>query len=69
MRIFVAGATGAVSRKLVPLLIAMGHSVIGSTRRAAKAGMLKELGAEPAIADGLDAASMRGAVTAAAPGS
>lgn len=67
MRIFVAGATGAVGRKLVPLLIAMGHSVIGSTRRAAKAGMLKELGAEPAIADGLDAASMRGAVTAARP--
>lgn len=67
MRIFVAGATGAVGRKLVPLLVAAGHSVIGSTRSTAKAGLLRELGAEPAIADGLDAAAMRTAVTAARP--
>lgn len=67
MRIFVAGATGAVGRKLVPLLVAAGHSVIGSTRSTAKAGLLRELGAEPAFADGLDAAAMRAAVTAARP--
>lgn len=67
MRIFVAGATGAVGRKLVPLLVASGHAVIGSTRSAAKAGILRELGAEPVIADGLDAAGMGAAVTAARP--
>jgi nucleoside-diphosphate-sugar epimerase len=67
MRIFVAGATGAVGRQLVPLLLASGHSVIGSTRNAAKADMIRALGAQPVIADGLDAASMREAVTAARP--
>ena len=67
MRIFVAGATGAVGRQLVPLLLASGHSVVASTRSAAKAGSLRELGAEPAIADGLDAADMRSTVIAARP--
>lgn len=67
MRIFVAGATGAVGQYLVPALIAAGHSVVGTTRSAARAGLVRRLGAEPAVADGLDAGSMRAAVSAAKP--
>lgn len=67
MRIFVAGATGAVGQYLVPALVAAGHSVVGTTRSAAKADVVRRLGAEPAIADGLDAGSMDAAVSAAKP--
>jgi nucleoside-diphosphate-sugar epimerase len=67
MRIFVAGATGAVGRPLVAALIAAGHSVVGTTRTAAKAEVIKRMGAEPAIADGLDASAIRAAVIAAKP--
>jgi uncharacterized protein YbjT (DUF2867 family) len=45
MRIFVAGATGAVGRSLVPALIAAGHSVVGLTRTAAKAEAIRRMGA------------------------
>ena len=67
MRILVAGATGAIGLKLVPQLIAAGHSVVGTTRTAAKAELIKRMGAEPAIADGLDAPAIRTAVIAAKP--
>ncbi|WP_368507211.1 NAD-dependent epimerase/dehydratase family protein [Bradyrhizobium lupini] len=67
MRIFVAGATGAVGQYLVPALVAAGHSVIGTTRSAAKTDLVRRLGAEPVVADGLDADSMRAAVIAAKP--
>ncbi len=67
MRILVAGATGAVGLKLVPQLIAAGHTVVGTTRTAAKAENIKRMGAESAIADGLDAAAIRGVVIAAKP--
>jgi 2-alkyl-3-oxoalkanoate reductase len=67
MRILVAGATGAVGLELVPQLIAAGHSVIGTTRTAAKAEIIKRMGAEPAIADGLDASTIRATVIAAKP--
>lgn len=67
MRIFVAGATGAVGRELVPALISAGHFVVGSTRTAAKANLLARTGAEPVVADGLDAAGMRAAILAAKP--
>jgi nucleoside-diphosphate-sugar epimerase len=67
MRIFVAGATGAVGRPLVAALIAAGHSVVGTTRTAAKAEVIKRMGAEPAIVDGLDAPAIRAAVIAAKP--
>ena len=59
MRILVAGATGAVGLELVPQLIAAGHSVVGTTRTAAKAEIIRRMGAEPAIADGLDAPAIR----------
>ena len=67
MRILVAGATGAIGLELVPQLIAAGHSVVGTTRTAAKAEIIKRMGAEPAIADGLDAPTIRAAVIAAKP--
>jgi nucleoside-diphosphate-sugar epimerase len=67
MRILVAGATGAIGLELVPQLIAAGHTVVGTTRTAAKAEIIKRMGAEPAIADGLDAPAIRAAVIAARP--
>jgi nucleoside-diphosphate-sugar epimerase len=67
MRILVAGATGAIGLQLVPQLIAAGHSVVGTTRTAAKAELIKRMGAEPVIADGLDAPAIRAAVIAAGP--
>ena len=67
MRILVAGATGAIGLHLVPQLIAAGHSVVGTTRTAAKAELIRRMGAEPAVADGLDAPAIRAAVLAAQP--
>lgn len=67
MRILVAGATGAVGRQLVPALILAGHSVIGTTRTAAKAETIKQMGAEPVIVDGLDQQAVRAAVIAKQP--
>ena len=60
MKIFVAGATGAVGRPLVSALIRAGHSVVGLTRTASKAEFIRKMGAEPVIADGLDAAAITG---------
>jgi nucleoside-diphosphate-sugar epimerase len=51
MRVFVAGATGAIGRQLVPRLVAAGHQVHGMTRSGSKQAMLHELGAEPVVAD------------------
>ena len=67
MRIFVARATGAVGRRLVPRLVRAGHSVTGLTHRPSKAGFVRELGAEPVVSDALDERSIRAAVVAAHP--
>jgi 2-alkyl-3-oxoalkanoate reductase len=67
MRIFVAGATGSVGRRLVPRLVRAGHAVVGLTRTPAKAASLRDLGAEPAVADALDERTLRAAVAAARP--
>lgn len=67
MRIFVAGATGALGRSLVPRLVDRGHSVVGLTRTPAKTGLLRELGAEPVVADALDEDAIHAAVAAARP--
>ena len=67
MRIFVAGATGAVGRRLVPCLVRGGHTVVGLTRTQAKAAAVRELGAEPVVADALDERSIHAAVQAARP--
>jgi nucleoside-diphosphate-sugar epimerase len=67
MRIFVAGATGAIGTPLVHALVANGHDVTGMTRSPAKAGGLRAAGAEAAIADALDRDAVLAAVTAARP--
>lgn len=67
MRIFIAGATGAVGKRLVPLLRANGHEVVGTTRSAGKLDGLRVLGAEPVVLDVLDAAAVGRAVSEAAP--
>jgi nucleoside-diphosphate-sugar epimerase len=67
MRIFVAGATGAIGTPLVHALVANGHDVTGMTRSPAKADGLRAAGAEPAIADALDRDAVLAAVTAAQP--
>ena len=67
MRILVAGATGAIGLNLVPQLIAAGHSVVGTTRTAAKTEIIRRMGAEPAVVDGLDAPAIRRTVLAAGP--
>src|SRR5829696_9499005 len=54
MRVFVAGAGGALGRQLVPELVAAGHEVVGMTRTAAKQEALRALGARPVVADALD---------------
>ncbi|HXC23632.1 MAG TPA: NAD(P)-dependent oxidoreductase [Solirubrobacteraceae bacterium] len=67
MRIFLAGATGAIGRRLVPLLIADGHQVTGMTRSPEKAQWLRTVGAEPVVADALDGAAVKAAVREAQP--
>jgi len=67
MRIFLAGAGGAIGRRLTPLLRAAGHDVIGTTRSADKTDALRALGAEPVVVDVFDAAALAHTVKAAAP--
>jgi nucleoside-diphosphate-sugar epimerase len=67
MDIFIAGATGAVGRRLVPRLVEEGHRVTGMTRTPAKAGQLEEAGARAVVADALDGAAVDEAVRAAEP--
>jgi nucleoside-diphosphate-sugar epimerase len=67
MRILVAGATGAIGRKLVPMLIADGHRLTGTTRSPDKAGWLRSIGSTAAIVDVFDAEALRRAVVAARP--
>jgi nucleoside-diphosphate-sugar epimerase len=51
MRIFVAGASGVIGVRLVPLLVAEGHEIAGMTRTPSKTEALRELGAEPVVCD------------------
>ncbi|HET9593276.1 MAG TPA: NAD-dependent epimerase/dehydratase family protein [Solirubrobacterales bacterium] len=67
MRVFLAGASGAIGRQLVPLLVAAGHEVAGTTRSEAKVEMLRGLGAEPVVVDVFDAARLREAVVSFGP--
>jgi len=67
MRIFLAGAGGAIGRRLTPLLCAAGHRVTGTTRSADKTEALKRLSAEPVVVDVFDAPALERAVVAAAP--
>lgn len=67
MRVFVAGATGAIGRQLVPRLVNTGHEVHGMTRSAEKKAMIAEMGAVGVTADALDPDQVTEAVTAAKP--
>jgi nucleoside-diphosphate-sugar epimerase len=67
MRVFLAGATGVLGRRLTPLLIGAGHQVTGMTRTPARAEALRAAGAEPVVCDALDAAAVELAVRAAQP--
>ena len=67
MRVFVAGAAGAVGLPLVRRLAAAGHSVVGLTRSAAKAEAIAGAGGEPVVADALNQAAIVKAVGDARP--
>jgi uncharacterized protein YbjT (DUF2867 family) len=62
MRVFVAGAYGAIGTRLVPQLVERGHAVIGTTRAPAKMDSLRARGAEPVVLDLLDARAVWEAV-------
>ena len=67
MRVFLAGAAGAIGRRLVPLLLRAGHEVTGMTRSAATASELARAGVVPAVLDVFDAPALMMAVGAAKP--
>ena len=67
MKVFVAGATGALGRPLVKQLVERGHEVTGMTRSESKQELLRELGATPVVADALDPDAVAQAVAKAQP--
>jgi nucleoside-diphosphate-sugar epimerase len=67
MKIFLAGAAGAIGKRLVPLLLDAGHRVVGTTRSTSKANALRAAGVEPVIVDVFDALALSRAVSAARP--
>src|SRR6266540_206565 len=67
MRVLVAGATGNIGRPLTKQLIDAGHEVVGTTRSEERAGIVRELGAEPAVLDARDTDELRRVVIEARP--
>lgn len=67
MRVFIAGATGAIGKQLVPRLVAAGHEVVGMTSNEANRGLVTDLGATPVVADALDPDQVAEAVGRADP--
>jgi nucleoside-diphosphate-sugar epimerase len=67
MKVFVAGATGALGAQLVPELVAAGHQVVAMTKSPSKQDGLRAMGARPVVADALDPDAVAGAVGAAEP--
>jgi nucleoside-diphosphate-sugar epimerase len=67
LRIFLAGASGVLGQRLVPLLVVRGHVVAGMTRSPNRADQLRALGAEPIVCDVYDADALRAAVVKFAP--
>jgi len=67
MRVFVAGGTGVLGRRLIPQLVARGHHVTATTTGATKLDVLAQLGADGVVMDGLDARSVTDAVAKARP--
>jgi nucleoside-diphosphate-sugar epimerase len=67
VRIFLAGASGVIGVRLVPLLVQAGHEVAGMTRSPGKAALLRELGAEPVVCDVYDLSTLTSSTTALRP--
>src|SRR5262249_20763783 len=67
MRVFLAGASGAIGRRLVPELLERGHEVVAMTRSPRKVDALRDAGAFPVVADGLDRDAVMAAVVGAEP--
>jgi 2-alkyl-3-oxoalkanoate reductase len=67
MKVFVAGATGALGKQLVPMLVERGHEVTGMTRTPAKEELIRSMGARPAVADAFDPEAVAQAVAQAEP--
>ena len=67
MKVFIAGATGVLGVRLVPLLVRKGYEVTGMTRTPSKRGLLERLGARPVVADALDADAVGRAISEAEP--
>ena len=67
MRIFLAGATGVIGYRLLPLLVAAGHDVTGTTRSRERAGMIEAAGGSPVVLDVYDAEALNAAVVDSRP--
>lgn len=67
VRVFIAGASGVIGVRLIPLLAAEGHVVAGMTRSAANADLLRELGALPVVCDVFDGGALTKALTGFGP--
>src|SRR5688572_13503575 len=67
MKIFVAGATGALGKQLLPRLVERGHEVTGMTRSGSKQQLVRDLGGRPVVADALEPDSVAQAVARAEP--
>jgi nucleoside-diphosphate-sugar epimerase len=67
MKIFVAGASGAIGKQLVPMLVDRGHDVTGMTRSPAKQDLVRQMGARAAVADALDPEAVAQALAEAEP--
>src|SRR3954453_12480708 len=67
MRVFVAGASGAIGPALIPQLLAAGHDVTGTTRSRPRAELIRAAGARAAVCDALDPDALRDAVIDASP--
>src|SRR5215471_13699253 len=67
MKVFLAGATGALGKRLIPLLVVTGHKVVGATRTLSKAETLRDTGVEAVVLDALNREAVLKAVTATRP--
>ena len=65
--LFLAGATGAIGRRVAPLFVAAGWRVVGTTRSSERVPLLREMGVEPVVVDVFDAAALQAALEAARP--
>ena len=67
MRVLIAGASGAIGIRLIPMLVSAGHQVTGLIRSPSKAEPLRQAGATPVVVDALDRPALREAVLSAQP--